>query len=96
MTTEIRDVRAPKMKEARRHDAGGGVVVLFVDPEFVVRDAPWIEHQCIAGDDTPILTAVSLHPGHSVSDDHLTVSPSILCQSCGLHGFLTDGKWRSC
>lgn len=23
----------------------------------------------------------------------LTISPSILCRSCGLHGFITDGRW---
>lgn len=25
----------------------------------------------------------------------LTCTPSVLC-SCGWHGFITDGKWRSC
>ena len=30
-----------------------------------------------------------------VSDDPLTVTPSLLC-SCGLHGYVTDGVWRSC
>jgi hypothetical protein len=25
----------------------------------------------------------------------LTVTPSILCGSCGTHGFITDGKWVS-
>lgn len=26
------------------------------------------------------------------ADEHLTVSPSVLC-SCGDHGFIRDGKW---
>jgi hypothetical protein len=26
------------------------------------------------------------------ADEHITVSPSILC-SCGDHGFIRDGKW---
>jgi hypothetical protein len=27
-----------------------------------------------------------------VADEHITLSPSILCQ-CGDHGFIRDGKW---
>lgn len=30
-----------------------------------------------------------------VSTDPLTVTPSILCGSCGCHGFITAGKWIS-
>ncbi|MBN9376609.1 MAG: hypothetical protein J0I40_14730 [Cellulomonas sp.] len=29
------------------------------------------------------------------STDPLTVSPSILCGSCGTHGFWRDGRWIS-
>jgi hypothetical protein len=25
--------------------------------------------------------------------DPLTITPSIHCQTCGLHGFITDGRW---
>lgn len=25
----------------------------------------------------------------------LTVTPSILCRGCGLHGYITAGEWRS-
>lgn len=34
--------------------------------------------------------------GHSVMlvDGVPTVSPSILCPDCGIHGFVTDGVWR--
>lgn len=33
---------------------------------------------------------------HSVVFDEssITVTPSILCVSCGLHGFVTDSTWR--
>lgn len=30
-----------------------------------------------------------------VNEEPLTLTPSVLC-SCGWHGFITDGKWRSC
>lgn len=29
----------------------------------------------------------------STADDHITISPSILCNLCGDHGFIRDGKW---
>lgn len=27
------------------------------------------------------------------SQDPLTISPSVLCVRCGLHGFIKDGRW---
>ena len=29
------------------------------------------------------------------ADEHITVSPSLLCLLCGDHGFIRDGKWVS-
>jgi hypothetical protein len=29
-----------------------------------------------------------------ISDDPLTLDPSILDQSCGLHGYVRDGRWH--
>ena len=29
-----------------------------------------------------------------VATDPLTVTPSILCSDCGVHGFVTDGRWN--
>lgn len=31
-----------------------------------------------------------------LSWEPLTLSPSILCKRCGDHGFIENGKWRSC
>jgi hypothetical protein len=28
--------------------------------------------------------------------DPLTISPSILCGSCGHHGYIRQGRWESC
>ena len=33
---------------------------------------------------------VSGGPG---DEEHLTLSPSLLCRTCGNHGFIRDGKW---
>lgn len=35
---------------------------------------------------------------HTVSGslDRITIRASILCPDCGLHGFVTDGRWSSC
>lgn len=27
------------------------------------------------------------------ADEHITLSPSVLCRCCGDHGFLRNGKW---
>lgn len=33
--------------------------------------------------------------GHSVvSDQPLTINPSVGCSDCGLHGFVHDGRWE--
>lgn len=42
------------------------------------------------------LARISFDPGYHVlvSRDPLTITASLLC-SCGLHGFVTDGKWVS-
>lgn len=37
---------------------------------------------------------LQLGTGHTlVSTEPLTITPSILCPDCGLHGFVTDGRW---
>lgn len=36
-------------------------------------------HQLVAGE-----------PGQ---EEHLTLSPSLLCRTCGDHGFIRDGRW---
>lgn len=44
-----------------------------------------------------IRCAPALDPvGHQIiSVEPLTISPSILCVDCGLHGFIRDGRWIS-
>lgn len=32
---------------------------------------------------------------HVVEKEPLTLTPSILCRTCGAHGFITKGKWVS-
>jgi hypothetical protein len=31
-----------------------------------------------------------------VSLEPLTLSPSLLCRSCGSHGYIKNGKWEPC
>lgn len=55
-----------------------------------------IEHRCRVVDGTQIVCAPALRlgEGHTlVSDDPVTVTPSILCPDCGPHGFITEGRW---
>lgn len=58
-----------------------------------------LEHTCdrAASNRGVIVCApeISTEPGwHTIcAADPLTISPSILCGDCGLHGFIRDGQW---
>jgi len=55
-----------------------------------------IQHECNRNRDglTLIVAPALTAPGHVVvSTDPLTITPSILCEDCGLHGYITDGAW---
>lgn len=61
-------------------------------PDGTVR----IRHECTRQRDGQTLVAAPAltTPGHVVvSTDPVTVTPSILCEDCGLHGYITDGVW---
>ena len=87
----------------RRVDLGGGVFALFTDEPTTGASRIAIEHVCTRSRDgltlrvAPFLTADKPdRRGHQLlSEDPLTVTPSVLCVDCGLHGFITDGVWRS-
>lgn len=61
------------------------------------KDGWWrVSHLCkMIDSDDRIRSAPELTRGGHVivSTDPLTISPSILCTDCGLHGFVTDGRW---
>lgn len=74
-------------------DHGSGVQSLHY-PDGIIR----IRHHCktIDGDDIYIAPALQLAGGHRiVSQDPLTIEPSILCPDCGLHGWIRDGQWTT-
>lgn len=55
-----------------------------------------VEHTCKAIGEAQLVTAPALRldGGHVVQqEDPLTITPSILCPDCGLHGFIISGKW---
>jgi hypothetical protein len=58
-----------------------------------------LEHICDRGDRGVIKCSplICTDPGwHSIIGvDPLTISPSILCPDCGLHGFIRDGTWTT-
>jgi hypothetical protein len=62
-------------------------------PDFQIR----IEHACRVVEGVTLITAPALQlaQGHVVTQvDPLTITPSILCTDCGLHGFITNGVWH--
>ncbi len=67
-----------------------------------------IEHHPKPGDDAPGIycggyiawaATDSIMPKHQLvsggpgDEEHLTISPSLLCRTCGNHGFIRDGRW---
>ncbi len=57
----------------------------------------WYHHRPDTGEECGI-GGISWDPDDRVhwdlvSLDPLTVSPSLLCQTCGAHGFIRDGRW---
>lgn len=66
-------------------------------------DGTWrFRHLCDRGTRGILIAAPALQCGphgdaHAITvADPLTVTPSILCPDCGLHGFVTGGVWRPC
>ncbi len=59
--------------------ACGGVSMQHIP---VDRPSRW---DTLGRSDAPVWTLVSVDP--------LSISPSLLCEACGTHGFITDGKW---
>lgn len=47
----------------------------------------------IADEHSHVTADHHLARGGPGEEDHLTVTPSLLCPTCGNHGFITDGKW---
>ncbi len=79
--------------------AGPSYRLLFYPDPAEVR----FEHTCDRGRRgvimcAPHLTDVNQPGGHQVTGPHErpTVFPSILCEDCGTHGFITDGRWAAC
>ena len=53
-----------------------------------------IAHDCkLIGDDRRLRIAFLLDPRHIVTPEPVTITPSILCDDCGLHGWVIAGEW---
>jgi hypothetical protein len=78
-------------------DVGSGVEVAWY-----ALDDVGIRHTCDRGEKRgTIICAPRLvlnEPnGHTiVSSNPVTVSPSVGCDDCGLHGFIRNGRWEPC
>jgi len=90
--TEIVDVSLSYGEVESSVDVGLGIQMLFMQ-DGMVRAA----HDCkLVGDDRRLrcAPALMLGQGHTiVTREPLTIVASILCSDCGLHGFVTDGRW---
>ena len=82
----------------RAIDVGGGVRLLVTDAPNWPECEVMVEHTCKdIGQGERLVIAPGLSPGHRITQlDPVTITPSLLCPDCGLHGFITDGTWRGC
>lgn len=53
------------------------------------------EHRCVSDTEDSIICAPSLSKHTIEQEEPLTISPSILCPRCNLHGFIREGRWVS-
>ena len=85
----IPDLRLPSIvASSERVLLGAGLTLVWEEGEA----QPSIEHRC-ARPDATILSAPQLQHDISGSREAPTIRPSVLCSDCGLHGWITDGKW---
>jgi hypothetical protein len=75
-----------------RHTLGPSYRVLFYED-----GSARFEHRCDRGERGTIICAPLLqlaNGGHRIiQDEPLTIMPSILCEDCDTHGFITEGRW---
>lgn len=85
----------------RTIDVGMGVALLVTEPDERNPHGILVRHECTRWPDDQEpdgefvkVIAPALAPAHVVhSLDPATVTASILCPDCGLHGWVTDGRW---
>ncbi len=87
----------PTFTRAEFRDAGHGVAVreVYRDGEIYA-----IEYthpgECARrseGDFVPVAREQNAQDWKLESENPLTLSPSLLCRTCGHHGFIREGKW---
>lgn len=89
-------------KPLRSIDVGEGLAVLvFADPiapaelGFRHECGRWPDDQEPDGEFVKVIAPrLSLHTVTG-PEDALTIRASILCPDCGLHGYVTDGRWAA-
>ena len=81
--------------------------ICYINPDFGGKPALFWEHDCVQeGKDAFHSRGILRSDKYGrldapspewtiVSEEPLTVSPSILCLACNTHGFFTDGVWLS-
>lgn len=77
-------------------EAGHGVKIqyrklIMEDGHVVSGVAYW--HDCPKGHHGGYANLNGPDPWTLISEDPLTISPSLLCPACGHHGFVRDSKW---
>lgn len=86
MSGEFRELYPGGWRQRQEH--GDGIASLHY-PDGSIR----VAHACKSVEGVQLWLAPSLEDHTIESREPLSVSPSILCPDCGLHGFITGGRW---
>jgi hypothetical protein len=72
-------------------------MAVVLDDLGVMRFEHWCTRAKRLADPGPALLIAPRLDLHVIQGpmETITISPSILCSDCGIHGFVTDGNWRS-
>jgi hypothetical protein len=73
-------------------DLGSGVAIQRLTLDGAFRALAFF-HPCADGDHQSYVPLGTNLGWTLVSEDPLTLSPSLLCPICGHHGFVREGRW---
>lgn len=102
MTTAYRSIREAGWEfETTVGEWNGAPVIVSFHPGWEGKSSRVkVGHLCKrhrTKDQELYLDAWLQHPGHTTSGpkESITVTPSIACDDCDFHGFVTNGEWRT-
>lgn len=89
------EANTPVCTETEYVDIGHGVQVQRRYMDGVLAGVAYNHPNCVAGEGSwiPVGAGTDRHEWTLLSEEPLTLSPSLLCPVCQHHGFIQNGVW---